>query len=251
MEILHAFGLTPIQLTILACAVITTGISKSGFAGGLGVLTIPMLSLVMSPILAVSLMLPVLLVMDVLSIRVWRNQFDSQLLYILIPAGIIGVILGYLTFSFISENALKVVLGGFTLAFAINGLFAKRVKSMPLVSGGYGCGILSGFTSFIAHAGGPPLNFFLLSLGLTKQTYLATAVMYYAVINLSKVPAYIQLGQFSFNHVVIALCFIPLSFVGVKLGVWMQSRLNETLFFRVIYILLIVLGIVLLSSGLS
>ena len=234
---------TLLQFIVFALCVLITGVSKSGFAGGLGVVTVPLLSLVMSPLVAVSLMLPTLIVMDVMSLRVWWGKQDTPSLKMLIPSGIVGVIIGYLTFSMVNEAQIKLLLGIVSILFALNGLTGLfRMKScdnkLGILFGGLG-----GFTSFVAHAGGPPLNLYLLSKQFTKQVYLSTAVVFFAAINLAKVPPYIALGQFTQENVVTALLFIPLSFIGIKLGVFAQHHLDERKFFAIIYVLLMVLGI--------
>lgn len=244
------FGLDAIQLIVFAIAVIITGISKSGFAGGLGVVTVPLLSLFMSPVLAVSLMLPTLLLMDAMSLKAWWGKHNTLMLLILVPSGIAGVFVGYFTFTLISESHIRLLLGIVTLLFGIHGL-AKFGTSKPLKNAYGGLfGLLGGFTSFVSHAGGPPLNFFLLSQSISKHAYLATAVVFFAAINTAKIPPYIALGQFSLENILLALAFSPIAFVGIRAGIVLQDKLNERVFFKVIYILLILLGISLISRSL-
>jgi uncharacterized membrane protein YfcA len=153
-------GLELIQLCVFALAVLIAGISKSGFAGGLGVLTVPILSFFMSPMLAVSLLLPALLLLDAMSLCAWWGKQDNNMLVLLIPAGIVGVVIGYLTVSLINENQVRLLLGIVTLIFGLHG-FIRFGANKP-VAKVYGClfGMLGGFTSFVSHAGGPPLNFY-------------------------------------------------------------------------------------------
>lgn len=243
-------GLDAIQLIVFAIAVIITGISKSGFAGGLGVITVPLLSLFMSPVLAVSLMLPTLLLMDAMSLKAWWGKHNTQMLLVLVPSGIAGVFIGYFTFTVISESHIRLLLGIVTLLFGIHGL-VKFGSSKPLKSvyGGM-FGLMGGFTSFVSHAGGPPLNFFLLSQNISKHTYLATAVVFFAAINTAKIPPYIALGQFSIENILMAIAFSPIAFVGIRTGIVLQDKLNERVFFKVIYILLLLLGVSLISRAL-
>ncbi|GGW93300.1 sulfite exporter TauE/SafE family protein [Alteromonas halophila] len=235
-----------IQLAVLTLCVLITGISKSGFAGGLGVMTVPLLTLVMSPTIAVSLMLPVLLVMDMMSLRVWFGKQHNRSLLFLVPAGILGVIVGYQTFAAVNEDHIRMMLGILCIAFSVNGLSGiVKVKSCSNIWGAL-LGGLSGFTSFVAHAGGPPVNVYLLSKGLSKQTYLSTAVVFFAAINLAKVPPYIALGQFTQQNIITALLLVPLSLLGIRLGVVAQHHLDERKFFFIIYSLLLLLGFYLL-----
>ncbi len=236
-------GLDILQLLVLALAVVITGISKSGFAGGLGVITVPILSLVMSPILAAALMLPTLLIMDALSVRAWWGKFNIHLLKVLLPFGVLGVLIGYLTYAYINEHQVKFILGVITLIFGVNGLFGKKFKKSFSDNVGRILGTVSGFTSFVSHAGGPPLNFYLLTKKLAKPEYLGSAVIFFAVINFSKIFPYAAIGQFTVDNIILALLFSPISFLGVKLGVFLQGKINEPLFFKIIYVLLICLGV--------
>lgn len=236
------FGLTELQLVVLALAIFITGVSKSGFAGGMGAITVPLLSVVMEPVLAISLMLPTLLLMDGLSLRAWWGHHKSSLLKVLVPAGFSGIIVGYVLLNVVNEAQVIALLGGTTILLGIYGLLPKPSKISLSNVWGYPLGVLSGFTSFIAHAGGPPLNAFLLSKHLNKSDYLGTAVVFFACINLAKVPPYIGLGQFTLQNIVIAAIFIPVSFLGIKLGIYLQRKLSDAAFFKVINVLMIGLG---------
>lgn len=236
-------GLTELQLSVLAIAIFITGVSKSGFAGGMGAITVPMLSVVMEPVLAIALMLPTLILMDGLSLRAWWGYYQTSLLKVLIPAGFIGIGIGYLMLNIVSEAQVIFLLGVTTILLGCYGLFPKQSQVSLSNFWGYPLGLLSGFTSFIAHAGGPPLNAFLLSKQLSKKHFLGTAVVFFAFINLAKVPPYIGLGQFTWENVFVAAAFIPISFLGIRSGIRLQGRLSDKVFFRVINVLMIGLGI--------
>lgn len=230
------------QLVILSIAILIAGVSKSGFAGGLGIICVPILSLVMGPLNAVALMLPSLLLMDYLSVRAWWGTYSASLLSLVLPAGIIGVVVGSLTFSAVDESAVKLVVGCMSLLFGVNGLARPFFRTSFSATSGRILGMVSGFTSFIAHAGGPPINIFLLSQSINKYVYLGTAAVFFAVINLVKVPPYISAGLFTLENVWVALAFSPISLAGIKLGVWLQGRINESFFFVLMHIFLILVG---------
>lgn len=242
-------GLDIFQLAVFTIAVIITGISKSGFAGGLGMISVPLLLLVMNPFLAVSLMLPTLIVMDVMSVRAWWGHQDKKILRRIIPAGIVGVGIGYLTFTFINESQVKIILGLLCLIFGLNGLLGNKILSFTSNAAATVLGTIAGFTSFVAHAGGPPLNFYLLSKSLTKEKYLGSAALFFAFINLAKVLPYYFLGQFTNQNILLALIFIPISFLGVKFGIKIQGCINERIFFKIIYVSLVFLGLFLTFIG--
>ena len=237
-------------IALLIVAVLITGISKSGFAGGVGVVAVPLLSLKTSPTVAVALMLPLLIFMDAFSLKAWWRHRVDRLLRLLFPAAVLGVVVGYLTYGVFSEDVLKVLLGVFSILFGLWGLLKpfKGKFVMPNWAGA-ACGGLAGFTSFIAHAGGPPLNFFLLHKALSKEAFLGTAVVFLAGINLVKLVPYGMLGLINVENLTVALLLIPVAWLGVRLGLVIQKRINGELFFRIILILLILLGIRLIIGG--
>ena len=236
-------------IVLMIVAVLITGISKSGFAGGVGVVAVPLISLKASPTFAVAVMLPLLIVMDVFSLRAWWRHRVGSLLWLMFPPAVLGVAVGYLTYGLFDDNLLKVLLGIFSILFGLWGLLKPfRGRVMPGWIGGL-CGGIAGFTSFIAHAGGPPLNFYLLQCRLSKEQFLGTAVVFLAATNLVKLVPYGLLGLLSVENLTVALLMIPVAWLGVRLGLVIQKRLSGELFFRIILTLLILLGIRLIIDG--
>ncbi|WP_035579373.1 sulfite exporter TauE/SafE family protein [Halomonas sp. TG39a] len=238
-------------VALMVTAVLLTGISKSGFAGGVGVVAVPLISLKASPTFAVAVMLPLLIVMDVFSLKAWWRQRVDRLLWLMFPPAVLGVAIGYFTYGWFDEALLKLLLGVFSVLFGLWGLFKPlRGKRLPGWVGGL-CGGVAGFTSFIAHAGGPPLNFYLLQCQLTKQQFLGTAVVFLAITNLVKLVPYTLLGLVNIDNLTIALLLMPVAWLGVRLGLVIQKRIDGELFFRVILCLLILLGIRLIMDGIG
>lgn len=238
-------------LALMVVAVLLTGISKSGFAGGVGVVAVPLISLKASPTFAVAVMLPLLIVMDVLSLKAWWRQRVDRLLWLMFPPAILGVAIGYFTYGWFDEALLKLLLGIFSVLFGLWGVLKPlRGKWLPGWVGRL-CGGVAGFTSFIAHAGGPPLNVYLLQSPLTKQQFLATAVVFLAMTNLLKLVPYALLGLVNIDNLAIALLLMPIAWLGVRLGLVIQKRIDGELFFRLILGLLILLGIRLIMDGMG
>jgi len=236
-------------IVLMIVAVLITGISKSGFAGGVGVVAVPLISLKASPTFAVAIMLPLLIVMDVFSLRAWWRHRVGTLLWLMFPPAVLGVAVGYLTYGLFDDDLLKVLLGIFSILFGLWGLLKPfRGRVMPTWIGGL-CGGIAGFTSFIAHAGGPPLNFYLLQRRLSKEEFLGTAVVFLAATNLVKLVPYGLLGLLSVENLTVALVMIPVAWLGVRLGLVIQKRLSGELFFRIILTLLMLLGIRLIVDG--
>jgi uncharacterized protein len=224
--------------------VFITGVSKSGFAGGIGVITVPLLTLEIGAIRAAALMLPLLLLMDFFSVRAWWGKQLNEHLKVLLPGSMIGILIGYLLFDYLDDRVLAFVLGVFSVLFSLYGLMkgAKfRHKTSPLV--GRISGLVAGFTSFLAHAGGPPLNYYLIPLKLPRAQYLATAVVFFAAINVAKLLPYAMLGQINIENLLIALLLAPVAWVGVKVGLQIQARLNDEIFYKSILVMLFIIGI--------
>lgn len=235
---------------ITITGVLITGISKSGFAGGIGVVTVPLLSLVMSPIQAAAIMLPLLIVMDIFSVRAWWGHQVKRYLQLLIPAAAVGILVGFLLFEYLNENMLKLQLGILSLIFALWGLL-KRIEHFTFTSDWSGriFGAIAGFTSFVAHAGGPPVNIYFIPQKLPREQFLATAVVFYAAINLVKLLPYALLGQLNFTNLGIGLMLVPFAWVGVKLGLVIHKYLNDKLFYKLILIMLLVIGLKLIADA--
>ena len=235
-------------------AVVLTGISKSGLGGGIGQLTVPLMAMFISPIAAAAIMMPVLVFMDLLSIWSYRKDWDKRNIFIMVPGAVIGVSIGGLTYHYVDENTVRLLLGILTLIFVATYFLqrtpvaAKSNRSRVL---GAACGALSGFTSFVAHAGGAPMKFYILPQMLDKRTFVGTHVVFFFIVNQLKIWPYLWLGQFTPENLSTSLVLAP----AVPLGVWLGLRLNKVLpielFYRICYVLLLIAGIKLVWDGLG
>jgi uncharacterized protein len=232
-------------------AVLMMGLSKSGFLGGFGSLATPLLALVVPVPQAAAIMLPLLLVMDATGLQqLWRSS-DRQLLALLLPAGLLGTLLGTLLFGVLSGKTVAGVVGALTLLFlAQRLLFPPRADAAPpprLV--GRLLAVASGFTSFVAHAGSPPLNAYVLPLRLDTLVYAGTLAVFFAVINLSKWIPYAWLGLIDLRNMSTSLLLLPLAPLGVWLGIWMARRIAAHWFYRIAYGGMFLTGVKLLWDG--
>lgn len=241
----------PLFWLVAVPAVLITGISKSGFAGGAGGLTVPLLALAISPAAAAAVMLPLLIYMDILSVRSWWGKHNSRQLWILLPAACLGILVGYLLFGSLNEQYLRSILGVISLGFGLYGLTrGNKSSSTPSPLVGRLCGLTAGFTSFVAHAGGPPLNAYLIPLRLVKSEFLATAVMFFASINAVKLIPYSLLGQINLSNLLVSVALAPIAWLGVRIGLKVQAKIDDTLFKRIILSLMVLVGLRLLWTGL-
>lgn len=222
---------------VAVLAVLVTGVSKSGLGGALGGLAVPFLSMWISPRDAAAVMLPILIAMDFAGIGAWRGKADWRELKILIPGAVVGIVLGTLIFGVLPDRVVKLVIGFIALAFAVDRLLRKRKEAIdgettrPPRWFGVLCGAGSGFTSTLAHAGGPPVMIYLLSWKQPRETFVATMVFFFAVINLAKLPFYIGLRLFTQQTLTMSAVLLPLVPIGVWLGIRLLRHIPERPFY--------------------
>jgi uncharacterized membrane protein YfcA len=242
----------PVFYAVAIPAVLLTGLAKSGFLSGFGALAVPLMALAIPVPQAAAIMLPLLLVMDATGLQqLWRKQ-DRALLRLILPAGLLGIGVGTLLFGVLSVKTVSAVVGGITLLFLAQRLFfppraEAAVPSRPL---GFALGMASGFTSFVAHAGGPPISAYVLPLRLPPVTMAATMAVFFAVVNSAKCIPYAWLGLFDAQNLATSLALIPLAPVGVWLGVRLTRRISPLWFYRLAYSGMFLAGAKLLYDGL-
>ncbi len=232
-------------------AVLLMGISKSGFGAGFGSLAVPMMALAVTVPQAAAIMMPVLFVMDILSMRAFRRDFDRKLLRFLIPFGLLGTLVGTFLFKVMDPRIVAGIVGAFTLLFlAQRLLFPPRPDSAPPPRWlGAILTVMSGFTSFIAHAGSPPLNAYIIPLNLKPVAFAGTMAFFFFFINLAKWVPYAWLGLLDMRNFATSLVLLPLAPLGVWAGVRIARRIDQKLFYRFIYIGMFLTGVKLLWDG--
>lgn len=241
---------SPLAWALILVSTYITGVSKGGFAGGFGALSVPLMSLAIGPLQAAGLLLPLLVVMDLLSLRAWWGHQDNREVMRLVPAAAAGIVVGTLTVDHLSEDTIRLMLGVVALLFGLYMQFKPTVHRRPGAVWGAICGAFAGFTSLIAHAGGPPINLYLLPRQLPKKAFIATCVVSFAAINAIKILPFIWLGELTFHSLGVSALLVPVAWFGVVSGIWLQERVNERLFFRLIVICMILVGAELIWRGL-
>ena len=243
----------PLFYAVAVPAVLLMGLSKSGFGAGFGALATPLLALAVPVPLAAAIMLPLLLVMDGFGVKALFLQRDRALIRLLLPAGLLGTVLGTLSFGVLAPKVVAGIVGALTLAFlAQRLLFPPRADSKPPPKWlGFGLGIASGFTSFVAHAGSPPVSAYVLPLRLAPITYTATMATFFAAINLSKWLPYAWLGLIDMRNITTSLVLVPLAPIGVWVGVKLVPHIRPVLFYRLVYAGMFLTGAKLLWDGLA
>ena len=230
-------------------AVFTTGISKGGIGGGAGSAATPLLSLVISPFAAAAIMLPVLCVMDVFGIRAYMWRWDGALVKRIVAGGVVGCLAGAATFSLMSENWIRILLGSIAVGFVAWSYLPRLAPRPASARAGVLWSMLSGYTSFVTHAGGPPIMVYLLPLRLEKTVFVATSLVYFAALNYAKVIPYVLLGLFDARNLATSAALLPFGVAGIYCGFWVQKRMDPRLFYRVVHALLFASGAKLLYDG--
>lgn len=234
-------------------AVTLIGLAKGGFSG-VGTLSTPLLALVLAPVQASAVILPILLAQDVVALWAFRKTWDRHAVAVLLPGAVIGIGLGYLFAANLTERWVTGILGVISLVFALSRLWAERgglvaAKRLPDWVG-FICGIGSGFTGQIAHAGAPPFQIWILPRRLPRDEFAGTAVVFFAACNWLKVPAFVALGQFTPANLLLSASLIPIALLATWAGIRMVRLIPMERFYTAIYVLFAIVGVKLLWSAL-
>lgn len=233
-------------------ALLITGISKAGFGSGLGILAVPLIALTVPASQAAAIMLPILCVMDLAALSAYRGQWSRENMKIILPGGMAGIILGALTFRYVSEAGLKLMLGAVAIGFLLQrwaNASSRVEKTTPTPGKGYFWSALSGYTSTLAHAGGPPLSIYLLPQRMDKALLVGTTVVFFTAMNYVKLIPYTLLGLFDGSNLATSAGLVPLGVLGIFCGVRLRKLIPEVLFYRLCYGFLFVTGLKLLYDG--
>jgi len=244
----------PLFYVVVIPAILLVGIAKGGFGGGVGLIGTPMVALVTTPTRAAAILLPILCAMDIVGVVAYRKSWDPVNMRILVPGSVLGILLGTATFRFLDENLIRLLIGALSLGFVLRYWLARAPPAEPAAPSrraGSLWAALSGFTSFVAHAGGPPLSVYLLPQNMDKTLFVGTTVIYFAFVNYLKLIPYSFLGQFSSENLLTSLLLLPLAPAGMWLGIWLHRRVAERLFYQTVYVMLAVVGLKLLYDGLG
>lgn len=243
----------PVFYLVAIPAVLLLGISKSGFGAGFGSLAVPMMALAVTVPQAAAILMPVLLVMDLLGMAAFRNNVDRRLLKFLLPFGLVGIVIGTLLFKMLDARVVAGIVGAFTLVFlAQRLLFPPRPDSVPPPRWvGALLTAASGFTSFVAHAGGPPINAYIIPMRLSPLLFTGTMAFFFFFINIAKWVPYAWLGLLDLRNMTTSLVLLPFAPIGVWVGVRIAHRIKPKLFYRLIYAGMLLTGIKLLWDALG
>ena len=237
---------------LAALAAFLVGSSKGGLPA-VGMLAVPVLSLAMSPVLAAALLLPIFVVSDAAGLWLYRRDYSAANVRILVPAGIAGVLVGWLTASWVSDRAITLLIALVGLGFCLNLWLRKNRDAPPLPpqrARGWFWGTLAGFTSFISHAGAPPFQVYMLPQQLPKAAFAGTSTIVFAFINAAKIIPYQNLRPYSADVLSHAAALVPFALVGAVVGAYLTRRVSQRWFYLLVQISLFGVSLKLLADAL-
>ena len=223
----------PLFYLLAIPAVTLLGLAKGGFAG-LGMISTPLLALVVPPLEGAAILLPILICQDAISVWTYHRAWSAWNLKVLLPGSVFGVGAGWLFASYLSNATIELTVGSIALVFVLHkwlGMWlraylghppAKRSgRIRPWASSGARC---PRFTSTLVQVGAPPFQIHMLPQRLDKFTLVGTTVIFFAILNLMKIVPYFALGQFSPRNLVTSAILLPLAVVTNFLGIWLVSK---------------------------
>lgn len=237
-------------------AVLLVGLSKGGFGGAVGFVGVPLMALVMPPVQAAAILLPILCLMDVAALWTWWGVYDRRMLVDTLPGAIAGIGLGWLTAAMVTEEIVRLIIGAVALAFVLRWLYLKLRHgadhaASPNRAAGAFWGAVAGFTSFVAHIGGPPFQVYALPLKLDPKVLSGTAALFFAATNALKVIPYFALGQFDATNLTASLVLMPLAPLATLAGAWLVRRMRPEIFYPFTYATVALVGAKLLWDSLA
>ena len=243
----------PLFYALAIPAVVALGLSKGGFAG-VGQMATPMLALAMPPLEAAAIMLPIMMAQDAAALWVYRKDWNGRILAIMLPGALVGIGAAWVLAAHISDAAVRVFIGVTTIAFVLYNWIGRRASPTRWAAGRSRrrvlAGALSGFTSTLCQAGGPPYQMYVLAQKLAKMNFVGTTAFFFATVNALKVVPYFALGQFSTKGLGTSLVLLPLAMLTNMLGFWVVRITPQEMFYKITMVLMFVISIELLRSGL-
>jgi uncharacterized membrane protein YfcA len=240
-------------------AVILVGLAKGGMGDALSLIGLPFLALVVSPVQAAAILLPILIFMDIISLVIWREHGDWKTLKIMLPGALFGIALGWATSALVPGNVLRVVIGAVTILFCLRyfwnnfgpaaGQHRPAQGQRPLLATTWGS--LSGYGSFVAHAGGAPFQIYALPLQMQPRDYTGTSVRFFAILNAVKLVPYFALGQLDTQNLATSATLLPFAPLATIAGAWCVRRMKPAIFYPFMYAMALIAAALIAKEGLG
>ncbi len=238
-------------------AVILVGLAKGGMGDALSLIGLPFLALVVAPVEAAAILLPILVFMDMISLAIWRQHGDWTTLKIMLPGAILGITFGWATSALVPGSVLRVLIGAVTVAFCLRyfwnnfgpgkGIVIPPRPQRPILASLWGT--FSGYGSFVAHAGGAPFQIYALPLKLPPREFTGTSVRFFAILNAIKLVPYFALGQLDTRNLLTSATLVPFAPLATMAGAWCVRRMKPQIFYPFMYTMALIAAFLILREG--
>ncbi|MDH6438320.1 putative membrane protein YfcA [Streptomyces sp. SAI-144] len=239
----------------LAAAAVLVGFSKTAVSGA-NTVSLAIFAAVLPARASTGALLPILIAGDVLAVLTYRRHAHWPTLWRLFPAVAVGVVAGTLFLQWADDGIVRTSIGAILLFMAAVTLWRRRAaeaaeepdevatRTGRVKARSYG--VLGGFTTMVANAGGPVMSMYLLSAGFRKLGFLGTSAFFFLIVNVSKVPFSVGLGLIDGHSLLLDLALVAFVVPGAFLGKWAVNRINQRLFEQLVIAATIVGGVQLL-----
>lgn len=253
---MNALLTDPAFYAVALPAVILVGLSKGGFGGGVGFVGVPLMALVISPVQAAAILLPIMVLMDIVSLWSWRGVYHKQTLTFMLPGAMIGIAIGWLTAAIVTVGMIRLIVGAVAIIFVGRWLYqqfrhGRGHATTPNRTAGMFWGTISGFTSFVAHVGGPPFQVYAMPLRLNPRVFTGTSAIFFAITNAVKLVPYFALGQFDATNLAASAVLMPAAPLATLAGAWLVRRMRPEIFYPFTYITVGLVAMKLLYDGIQ
>lgn len=237
----------PLSLFLILSSLVLLGLAKGGFAG-IGMVCTPLMAMVFPPVEAAAILLPLLIVQDAVSVWLFRHSWNRRIVAWMMPGALVGIAAAALFSAMVSVKALLAMLGVISIMFGAWQLWIvyHRITSRPLSIHewpGLIFGAIAGFTSQIAHAGAPPYQIWVVPRNLPHMEFVGTTAILFAMMNWAKVPAFIALGEFTRDTLMISAIFLPVATLSTFVGSWLVRRVHGRGFYLLVNAMMVLIGV--------
>jgi uncharacterized membrane protein YfcA len=226
---------------VIAFLGLMIGLAKGGF-NVLGALLTPILSLVLPVSLAVGVLLPMLIAGDAFAIYSYWGEWDSKLVWRMLPAGVVGALAGTFLLAELSSNALRIALAIFVLLLVAYKFISDRIQKLryqPRPWHAPAAGALAGVASGMFNNGSPPFNSYLLLQKMQPRPFIATTALFFALLNLIKIPGFLYTGVLDLPRLLSLWWVFPFIPIGIWAARSLLTRINQKIFEWIVIVLLL------------
>ena len=241
------------SLTVAFFVAALVGLSKGGLGGTMAIIGVAVMSLIIPPIQAAAILLPILLIMDVIACWIWRGRWDTGMVMMLLPAGVLGVAFGWTTAAWVSDAVVRLIIGGMAMGYLLYYLYGLRgppraARKQDIKRGSF-WSFFAGYGSFVAHSGGPAYQVYAMPLRASPAVFTATSTLFFAIINVAKTVPYAALGQFDTGNLITSLMLMPVAGLATFAGAAVVKRLRAEVFYPLMHVMLLLVTLKLIWDG--